>query len=186
MAQIILEFEVPDPHRPIPGDRRGPVGPSAELVPFFPSPIVPAQVVGRHVDQVSLYVGTYGMGGPGFFGLRLGPDWLVVSLWGASEWILVDDRLVADWNAESYGRPLPWVHVGGDELSGRLVGSTLAAFSVQSHSLEIRFSNGAVMVIDEDPQRRPILEGKEQPRTFSPEDDLRKAVFLSPTAELWI
>lgn len=186
MAQIILEFSIPDPNRPIPDEQRGPLGSNVELVPFIPSPVLPSQVVSRRVDQVSVHVGTYGMGGPGFFGLRLGKEWLVVSLWSAGEWILVDDRLVEDWHAEAYGRPLPWIHAGGDELTHRLVGSTVTAHCVLPHSMEIRFSNGAVLVIDENPQRRPILEGNKRPRTFSSDDDLRKAVFLSPTSELWV
>lgn len=186
MAHIILEFEVPDPQRPIPSKQRGPLGPSCELVPFVPTRVVPEQVVGKRVDEVCPYVGTYGMGGPGFFGLRLGEEWLVVSIWGAGEWILVDDRLVEDTFGESYGRPRPWIHDGEDQLSQRLVGTKIVALSIQRHSLEIRFSSGARMVIDEGPERRPILEGLKEPRIFSHDDDLGKAIFLSPTAELWV
>jgi hypothetical protein len=40
--------------------------------------------------------------------------------------------------------------------------------------------------ITESPESRPILEGNKKPRSFERSDDLRRAVFLSPTAEIWV
>lgn len=54
----------------------------------------------RRVIRVHFALGTYGMGGPGFFGLELEAhkdrpiEWLVLCLWGAAEWLLLDNRWV--------------------------------------------------------------------------------------------
>ncbi len=183
MAHIIYAFKIPDPERPLPGPHG--LGSTCELIPFVPKPIRAEDVIGRRVDEVKTIVGTYGMGGPGFFGLRLGSEWLVLSLWGASEWIHVDNRLVTDSYGPMAGRPLPWIH-DIDELTPRLVGTDIASFQVARHSLRITFSNGAVLEVEESADRRPILQGSKQPRAFSPEDDLTRAVFLAPTAKLWV
>ncbi len=50
---------------------------------------------GSRVADVCTYCGTYGMGGPGFFGLKLqgdyGTRWLTYCIWSAGEHILFDD-----------------------------------------------------------------------------------------------
>jgi len=108
VRNLIYEYEIPDPAHPIPESERGMCGPSGQLVKFHPPPVSADEVVGRHIAKVSPNVGTYGMGGPGFFGLCLGDEWLVVAIWGAAEWMLFADRLVAD---SFYEKMAP--HAGG-------------------------------------------------------------------------
>jgi hypothetical protein len=56
------------------------------------------RVVGREIFETSRYLGSYGMGGPGFFGFRLGKkgrypeEWLVLTIWGADNWLLIDKK----------------------------------------------------------------------------------------------
>ena len=188
MRNLATRFEIPDPKRPFAGNKRGLV-PSGELIPLAPPPLDPRNVLGRTVREISAFVGTYGMGGPGFFGLRIDNDeWLVISLWGAAEWILVDDRLISDIFGEKYDRPKPWMSSEADTLAleQRLVGSSITALDIRMKSLDIRFSSGSRMVIDETSARRPILEGSREPRVLLPDEDLRQAVFMSPTTELWV
>lgn len=51
-----------------------------------------------HILDVSTCCGTYGMGGPGFFGLKVqgdyGTRWLTYCIWAAGEHILFDDRIL--------------------------------------------------------------------------------------------
>ena len=51
-----------------------------------------------HVVDVCTCCGTYGMGGPGFFGLKLqgeyGTRWLTYCIWSASEHILFNDNVL--------------------------------------------------------------------------------------------
>ena len=184
-SSLISGFEIPDPARPIAEGDRG-LGPSGKLIPFEPDRLQASQVVGRRVDEIVPYIGTYGMGGPGFFGIRLENEWLTIAIWGAGEWITVDGLLIQDMRFRHYGRPEPWINESGDRLSPALVGSTIIAIAVNPRALVISFSNGLSMSIDEPPEYRPIFEGTKQPRKFVDGDDLRNVVFLSPTAEIWI
>jgi hypothetical protein len=185
---IYYEYEIPDLTRPIPGADRE-YAPRHHLVPFRPPPARPEDVVGRRLDEISDHVGIYGMGGPGFFGLRFGDPWLVIAVGSAADWMIARGRCVGDSFYDGYDRPRPWMHDGdgrGDELSKHTVGQTVRRFEVQRHSLLIEFENGFDLTIDEAPDRRPVFEGTKMPRAFSPEDDLRRAVFFSPTAEIWV
>jgi hypothetical protein len=142
-------------------------------------------VVGRTVDEICTHVGTYGMGGPGFFGLRLGDEWLVIAIWGAASWVQVDGRIVEDVFWDTNGWPRPWITNEGDELSRLLVGQHITSFELAEHSLTVGIG-GRTLSISESPEGRPMLEGSKEPRSFEPGDDLRKAVFLSPTIEIWV
>jgi hypothetical protein len=126
------------------------------------------------------------MGGPGFFGLRLGEEWLVVAIWGASEWIVADGVLIQDYFFADYGRPKPWITDEVDNLSPNLVGTKIESLELHQRSMRISFSNGMLLEIGEAAEGRPLLEGNKQPRAFLEDDDLRKAVFLSPTTEIWV
>lgn len=179
-------FEIPDPSRPISEEERGLFGPSGHLIPFVPNALSAEQVTGRQVDEVLTLVGTNGMGGPGYFGLRLEDEWLVVAIWGAGEWIVADGILIQDLHFEKYGRPSPWITEESDNLRPKLVGSKITALELNQHFMRISFSNGMSLVIDESAEDRPILEGTKKQRKFLAEDDLRKAVFLSPTVEIWV
>lgn len=211
MPYIVKNLQIPDPARPIPPENRG-LGPSGALVDFAPTPISGGDVVGRRVDEVCDHVGTYGMGGPGFFGLRLGHQWLVVAVWGAGEWITAKGRRVEDHSHETDGRPRPWLDCSneerGDDLSPSLVGAQITRLAVGRHEMQMEFSNGFDLTITgaipgaqvlreefrpslseavtgEELRRRASLPGALEPKQLGPEDDLREAVFLSPTTELW-
>jgi hypothetical protein len=189
MAHVIYDYEIPDLDQPIPADERG-LGPSGHLQPFAPPPISAEQVIGRTVEEICPHVGTYGMGGPGFFGLRLGSEWLVIALWGAGDWMVSQGRCVQDSFYDNYGRPRPWIvnwpTDESDELSAQLVGERVSSIDVRLHSLRIVFENELDLTIEETSERRPLFEGIKQTRQFNHDDDLRRAVFLAPTIEIWV
>ncbi len=130
------------------------------------------------------------MGGPGFFGLLLGSGaWLVVALWGAGGWILGDGRIVEDEWMEKDGRPQPWtasVDYIRDDLTPRIAGRAIADITVGRRSMRIALDDGFTLEIDEAADRRPVYGGSKARRVVSEGDDLRDAVFLAPTAELWV
>jgi len=185
MRHVITDFQIPDPEKPIPESERR-LGPSGELKDFNPSPLDSAQIIGRKVDEICTYVGTYGMGGPGFFGLRLGAEWLVISVWGAAEWMTIVGRNVQDTFYDDYGREPPLMTDTCDELSPLIVGQEITAISVEKQSFVMEFANETKLQITESSDNRPLLQGTKEPRKFADDDDLRKAVFLSPTIELWV
>jgi hypothetical protein len=73
MTNLWYKFKIPDPSKPLPGDIPS-WSPTCELVDFEPPPLTADMIVGRTVDEICTHIGTYGMGGPGFFGLRLGSE----------------------------------------------------------------------------------------------------------------
>lgn len=186
MTTLVYTFEIPDLARPIPEDERGAAGPSAHLKPFHPAPIDPAALRGRRIDDVTTSAGTYGMGGPGFFALLLGDEWLVISLWGAAAWMTCEGRLVEDLFHDTAHRPDPWLVNGIDSFQSHIVGRTIETIDITPKSLRIALSGGADLTLSDDPSTRPAFAGNGEPRALSPEDDLRRAFFLSPTTELWV
>jgi len=167
---LVTDMEVPDPAGAPEGWDAGPMGPSAPLVPFRPDPVDPAEVVGSEVRGWTPNAGTYGMGGPGFLGLDLGKHWLVVTLWGAASWIRLDDRLLDD------------VPRGDDHV---LVGWTITALTVERSWMAIDLDGDHTLRLAHDPDDRPRL-AQGQPRVLGSDDDLRTAVVLSPTTEIWV
>lgn len=186
MMTLIYEYMIPDPNRPIRESERRPLSPSGALIPFTPDRLINEGVIGRRIDELSTHVGTYGMGGPGFFGLRLGAEWLVIALWGAADWILVEGRLITDSFYDTNRRPKPWITNDEDDLSEQIVGQAIASIEIKRHSLMISLTNGLDMIIEEAADNRPLFEGSKEPRAFRAPDDLHRAVFLSPTNEIWV
>jgi len=190
MTGVIYDYQIPNSAKPIPESERV-LGPSGELIDFSPDPIIPNAIIGQTILELSPYVGTYGMGGPGFFGLRLEDGWLVIAIWGASEWMTAMGRNIGDAFHDNYGRRKPWIadwrpEEEDDELSKNLLGRQITNFEISQKSLCIMLESEFDITIKEDGKTRPILEGSKQPRSFQENDDLRKAVFLSPTTEIWV
>jgi hypothetical protein len=186
MPTCCYKFEIPNPARPIPNAAE--LSPSGELVPFEPAPFDAAQLAGRSIDDFVANVGTYGMGGPGFVALQLGQQWLVIALWGAAAWMTSQGRLIEDLFHEDAGRPPPWIdpETGDNLLRERLIGHTIESIAIDRRALRIGLSGGYDLTIAEDPATRPVFAGNKEPRAFAPDDDLRRAIFLSPTIELWV
>jgi len=93
--------------------------------------------VGRKIVGFCTHLGTYGMGGPGFFGLLLGTDeYLVYTAWHAGYSTLLDNRAV---KMPPYGNTATRSWVGNlngaewDELSPLLIGCEIADCSLADH-----------------------------------------------------
>jgi hypothetical protein len=188
MTTIIYEYEIPNVSRPVP-DYLGPPGCEFELMAFYPKRLAPHHVVGRTVVEYSTMVGTYGMGGPGFFGLSFGDEWLVVAVWGAASWMIAENRFILDYRHLEHARPEPWIvepDLEHNSLATRIIRNTISGIHVDAKSLRIEFVDGFCLEIDPDPSKRPEWEGTGQLKLFAEEDDLRRAVFLCPTHEIWI
>jgi hypothetical protein len=167
-------MEVPDPAGVPEGWDGGALGPSAPLVPFRPEPVEPDEVVGATVAGWTPNAGTYGMGGPGFVALDLGGRWLVVTLWGAAAWLRLDDRLLDDIDRED---------------TSVLVGWTITGLVVERTWMTVTFTSpdgDHTLRLAHDPDDRPAFAGDGRPRSLAPDDDLRTAVVLAPTTEIWV
>jgi hypothetical protein len=181
-----FSFQVPDPERRYPSQDRPHPGPSAPLLAFVPEPLDPAAVVGSTIDAWTPHAGTYGMGGPGFLGLRVGAGWLVVALWGAPSWFRLNGRPLEDDFWDKHGRERPWLSEFEPAPDNLFVGRRVVAISVERTSMTLTLDGGGVLELSPDPDDRPAFEGTGEKREIGPEDDLRSVVFVAPTDELWI
>lgn len=146
-------------------------------------------------------LGTYGMGGPGFFGLLLPPhigtvvayrEYLVFAAWGADERILLDGRVLATHSRyrDQYG---PWL-TGGDEgraaLDALLLGARIDAAEVANDYMHLTISHGGrshVLEYVKNDARLPPMGGG-GPRTPAYEEGTIAdyLVFQPENAVLWV
>jgi hypothetical protein len=143
------------------------------------------------VMRVCSYLGSYGMGGPGFVGLQLKlssgrPIWVVFTIWGAADWLTVGDDLLADGYSPSEQREL--ANARRFRLLSDFVGSTLKGIRLQHDIAELTFSSAAgplVLCLRGDSSSLPVHRGSKQPKVLASQD-VRDAVIISRRASLWL
>lgn len=75
------------------------------------------ELIGLTVKDYSLLLGTYGMGGPRYFGLLLSNNkYLTYAVWGAGHYIMIDNIMV-EMTLDQYEYSRPWISNFGAELS---------------------------------------------------------------------
>ncbi len=156
------------------------------------------KIVGRRVIDWSESLGSYGMGGPGFFGLRLAAqgeypeEWLALRLWGADNWLLLDDQWVgAHPNQYDIQEPL-YSNFGEegswDRVSEKVRGALLNDVKIErDHSLIFLTVDAAPhrLEIPADTSRLPLYGGTMQPHVWNPDEDQRDAWIIAQ-GELWV
>jgi len=156
-----------------------------------------ARIVGRDVQAWSGHLGSYGMGGYGFFGLRLAPtaafpaEWLLLTLFAADNWLLLDGRWVAAHPALwAVRRPLT-ADFGGDrswdDLSPCLVGARLVAATVTDTVARFTLEQGATahqLEVPAEAERLPPFGGTGEPRRWNRRESLRDAWVFSESGDL--
>ncbi|MBQ7776441.1 MAG: hypothetical protein IJ379_11040 [Lachnospiraceae bacterium] len=102
-------------------------------------------IKGSRILDICTCLGTYGMGGPGFVGIKLegefGVRWLVYCIWAAGEHILLDDR-VLECHPKYADRYKPWIDFDNEkesieELMQFLRGATIQDISLAEDELHI-------------------------------------------------
>lgn len=125
-------------------------------------------------------LGSYGMGGPGFFGLELAArgryprEWLVLTLWGAGGWLLLDGRwLEAHPSQYHIQRPL-FSNFGGtedwDELTGSLAGAKVLEARITGSSSVIVLRQGSqqrILEVPEDTTRLSVWGGSLEQKVWN-------------------
>lgn len=95
-----------------------------------------SRLLNRHVLEWDHELGSYGMGGPGFFGLRLSAneeyseEWFVLILWGAINWLTLDNYKLSNYQDSTKKE---WV-------SKQLVGGKIANVNITKCASSITIS----------------------------------------------
>jgi len=148
----------------------------------------PERVIGRKILEWSSSCGTYGQGGPGFFGLKLEAknqipeEWLILTLWSAGEWLELDGKWVeAHPNQYHIQEPLysNFAELKKDEVTPLLKDKILKKFEVNNKSAILEIGD-AVLKIQEDPNKRPLTGGTYELTELDTDEDLRNAWIISP------
>ncbi|WP_340021024.1 hypothetical protein MHI24_18650 [Paenibacillus sp. FSL K6-1096] len=112
-------------------------------------------LLGSRAMGFSTHLGTYGMGGPGFFGLLLEKEgvrqYLVYAVWASGQYILLDGRVIEchlnynqshrPWLSSWAGEPEEeqW-----DELTGIVTGGLVTAVRLTDEELQLELTQGDV------------------------------------------
>ncbi|MBE6876409.1 MAG: hypothetical protein E7496_06760 [Ruminococcus sp.] len=116
------------------------------------------KLIGSKILDYNLYFGTYGMGGAGFFGLKLegafGIRWLVYCIWSAGEHILLDNRII-ECHPDFLEKYHPWIIWGNNrheeyektcqELKKALSGLEILNVDLQEHALKFQLSGNHIL-----------------------------------------
>lgn len=135
-----------------------------------------SRALGREVFEWA-FVGDYHHGGAGFFGLGLlaGNDapteWLVLTLWGAGTWLLLDGRWIqAHPDFYSIQQPLfsNFYGEGWDHVTERVVGTRITSMSIEDHSSRVVLTGHVDHVLDvpKDTQLLPYSYVPRKPKVW--------------------
>ncbi|MEO3947892.1 hypothetical protein [Gorillibacterium sp. CAU 1737] len=109
-------------------------------------------LVGRRIVNFSTQLGSYGTGGPSFFGLLLdraeGYEYLVYTIWASEQHLTMDDRVVGchiRYNADYHPWASRWAGESDenqwDDLSGVINGSTITGVHLSEEQFVIELES---------------------------------------------
>lgn len=92
------------------------------------------------VLEASTCLGTYGMGGPGFFGLlcdtKKGPFWLTLAIWCSGQYVMMDGRVI-ECHSDYSRQYNPWLNKEDDNLNSILAGSVINNINLSADECKI-------------------------------------------------
>jgi hypothetical protein len=143
--------------------------------------------LGRKVLKWNAMLGSYGMGGPGFFGMRLEKsqefpeEWFTLTVWGAGDWLLVNGRWVTS-HPRYYDIQKPlYLAVDGryqDGVAPLLVGAVIESVQLEPTQIVLTLMKGiekTTVTLPKNTDLLPKLAGIDQPRAWKPGEDVRDA-----------
>lgn len=104
------------------------------------------KITGKTILEINSRLGTYGMGGPGFFGLLLeSNEYVVYSVWNAGNYVFVNDRIV-ECSLDCYYKAKPWIsnfsNLVWDDLTDYIVGSTIIDYTIGDEACKLQLQKG--------------------------------------------
>ena len=165
------------------------------------------RVLSRKILEWSPSLGTWGRISPRFFGLLLAQqdtypqEWLVLTIWGAAEWLLLDNQWVlAHANQHSVEKPLYCLYVprqwdtlssqyieakaGWDNFSPLIVGGIITEVYFRNDSSLIKIEKDGITHVLEIPRDKTLLPpngGNGQYKILDPGQSLAVAWVISPS-----
>ena len=144
---------------------------SRKTLPFHP---VYAEWIGAQLVTIDMRLGSSGMSGCAFLGLKISNDtrskWLVYTLWGATEWLTINGSVIQDGlSAEEIAESPPGRAIAISEL----IESTLTDLQFDEEELTLTFtkdSNPYAIKVTKDGKNILPWRGSGENKTFLPEE----------------
>lgn len=145
------------------------------------------RVAGRKITEWCECCGTYGQGGPGFFGFKLAKtskypeEWLILRIWSAGDWLLVNNRwLSAPPNQYHIQKPLvsKYGKKTWDRFSRLVLNKKIKSFDITKKTMKIIIGSTTILISDNPEERPNHCAGA--PRILKDTDDLRWAWIIAP------
>ena len=142
--------------------------------------------VGQSVRRIDTCLGSYGMGGPGFFGLQFRNGWIIYRLWDAVGWLTLNGKLIEESLFPDEREPL-----GKEKLvsANQLEGAILYAVECGNEQYDLTFTaNNASfrLSLRRDGLAVPHWRENDRPKVFADNESLEDAIVLSRTGRLWL
>jgi hypothetical protein len=142
--------------------------------------------IGQRVLAVVTCLGSYGMGGPGFFGVRFRKGWIVYRLWGADGWLTLNGKLIEESLFPDEREP-----IGKHNLisASQLKGSILRATECGDDQYDLAFvknDENLCLSVRRDGSAVPHWRGNGSPKVFADNESLEDAVIVSRTGRIWL
>jgi len=145
---------------------------------------------GAKVTRICPYLGSYGMGGPGFWGLRCRLNarsfWIVYRLWSADGWVTIDNHLV---ESSLIGDEKKHIPLERRIDSACLIGARIVSYEIarDSSTLMLEDREGGVrqIVLRMDGSVVPPWRGNGKKKQFSDGESLEDAVIVTKGGRLW-
>jgi hypothetical protein len=154
--------------------------------PFHP---VCSEWIGAQVVEINTRLGSSGMSGCAFLGLKVlngtSSKWLVFTLWGATEWLTINDSIIQFALSEEEIAQSP----SGKAIDiFELIESTLTEFKFDDNELAITFSkdsNPYTIKVTKDGKGVLPWRGSGENKTFLPEENIEDCLRACDTWKLF-
>jgi hypothetical protein len=147
------------------------------------------------------YLGSYGMGGPGFFGLLLPPragtagayrEYLVFAAWGANQYIFLDGKVLdtSPSYSDQYDSWLAGSAEGQAALDTALIGARIEAATLTQDALRLKLMReGRATLLEfvrNDPRLAPMGDDEPRKPAYTEGVIADHLVFQPEHAVLWV
>ncbi len=145
-----------------------------------------SEFVGQRVSRIECCLGSYGMGGLGFFGLRFASGWIVYRLWAAAGWVTLDGKLIQDLmfpDERTQFEPSQLVPLNS------LIGAQFRCLDSSDEQCDLVFDCREYEIrlsFRRDGRDVPPHRGNGRTKVFATHERLEDAIVVSRVARLWL
>ncbi len=145
-----------------------------------------SEFVGQPVSRIECCLGSYGMGGPGFLGLRFASGWIVYRLWAAAGWVTLDGKLIQDL---MFPEELTQFEPCKLTSLNFLIGAQFRCLECDDQQCDLVFERNESEIrlsFRRDGRDVPPHCGNGRTKVFATHERLEDAIVISRIARLWM